>query len=166
MDADQARQEVINWITGFVEKPNPLLMGWAPCPYARAARVRGEVDIRMGTVPAQDLQTFVAQGLGNYQVVALVYDAEIWPLDQFRTNWRSEILTLASQDLYVLEDHPAEPEVVQGVNMNQGTYALLFVQLRSKLEQAAQQLASQGYYHDWPQDYLEGLFEGRENPTA
>jgi hypothetical protein len=166
MNADQARQEVLNWITGFVEKPNPLLMGWAPCPYARAARVRGEVDIRIGTVPAEDLMTFVDQGMGTYQVVALIYDVQTWDLDQFRASWRSQIDLLQPQDLYVLEDHPAEPEVVQGVTMNQGTYALLFVQLRSKLEQAAQQLSSQGYYHGWPQDYLEGLFDGRKDPTA
>ena len=166
MDITQARQDVINWITGFVEKPNPLLNGWAPCPYARAARLRGEVDIRMGTVPSEDLQTFVAQGLGDHQVVTLIYDADIWDLEQFRASWRSQIEHLQPQGLYVLEDHPAEPEQVLGVSMNQGTYALLFVQLLSKLEEAAAQLAPRGYYHDWPQEYLDGLFEGRQDPTA
>ena len=166
MDSVQARQDVINWITGFVEKPNPLLNGWAPCPYARAARVRGEVDIRIGTVPAEDLQTFVDLGMGDYQVVALIYDAAEWDLERFRASWRSQIANLGPQGLYVLEDHPAEPEQVLGVTMNQGTYALLFVQLKSKLEEAAAQLAPRGYYHDWPRDYLEGLFEGREDPTT
>jgi hypothetical protein len=49
--------------------------------------------------------------------------------------------------------------------MNQGKYAILFVQMRDKLETAAQQLASKGYYHSWDREYLTGLFEGREDPT-
>lgn len=166
MNHIQAQQDVVNWITNFVEKPNPLLNGWAPCPYARAARVRGEIDIRMGTVPAEDLQTFVTQGLGHHQVVALIYDADIWDLERFRVSWRSQIDHMRPRGLYVLEDHPAEPEQVQGVSMNQGTYALLFVQLLTKLEEAAAQLAARGYYHGWSRDYLEGLFEGRQDPTA
>jgi hypothetical protein len=104
--------------------------------------------------------------MGTYQVVALIYDAQTWDLDRFRASWRSQIPNLGPRDLYVLEDHPAESEQVLGVSMNQGTYALLFVQLRSKLEEAAAQLAPRGYYHDWPQDYLQGLFEGRADPTA
>jgi hypothetical protein len=165
MDTVQARQDVINWITGFVEKPNPLLNGWAPCPYARAARIRGEVDIQIGTDPAADLEPFIQLGMGTFGVVTLIYDAAVWDLEKFRNAWQSQIPYLKKQDLYVLEDHPSEPETVNGVTMNQGQYALLFVQLKPKLEEAARQLAQKCYYHDWPQDYLSGLFEGREDPT-
>jgi len=165
MNHQQVTQDITHWIKTFVETPHPLLNGWPPCPYARQARIQGTVDIRVGTDPSQDLQQFVDTGMGQFEVVALVYDAAAWPLHTFRLNWISRLPDTRSAGLYILEDHPAEPETVNGVAMNQGEYAILFVQLRDKLEAAARQLAAKGYYHRWPRDYLDGLFEGREDPT-
>jgi hypothetical protein len=166
MNQDQVQQDITHWIRTFVETPHPALGGWPPCPYARQARIQGTVDIRVGTVPSQDLEKFAEQGMGTYEVVALVYNPVEWPLDQFRLNWIAAIPKIRNAGLYVLEDHPAEPETVNGVVMNQGQYAILFVQMRDKLESAAQQLASKGYYHGWDREYLTGLFEGREDPTS
>jgi hypothetical protein len=165
MNQEQVTQDITHWIKTFVESPHPLLNGWPPCPYARQARMQGNVDIRVGTVPSQDLQEFVEQGMGTYEVVVLVYDLVEWPLTPFRLDWISKIPSTRAAGLYILEDHPSEPETVNGVAMNQGQYAILFVQMRDKLESAAQQLASKGYYHGWSRDYLTGLFEGREDPT-
>jgi hypothetical protein len=165
MNHDQVQQDITEWIKNFVETPHPLLNGWPPCPYARQARMQGTVDIRVGTVPSQDLQEFADQGMGLYEVVALVYDPVEWSLTQFRLDWISKIPNIRAAGLYVLEDHPEEPETVNGVVMNQGQYAILFVQSRDKLESAARQLANKGYYHDWDREYLTDLFEGREDPT-
>lgn len=165
MNQLQVQQDITRWITTFVETAHPALNGWPPCPYARQARIQGTVDIRVGTDPSQDLQQFVDTGMGQFEVVVLVYDAAAWPLDKFRLNWMPRLPDTQAAGLYILEDHPAEPETVNGVEMNQGQYAILFVQSRDKLEAAARQLATKGYYHNWPKDYLTGLFEGREDPT-
>jgi len=165
MNHQQVTQDITHWIKTFVETPHPALDGWPPCPYARQARIQGTVDIRVGTDPSQDLQQFVDTGMGQFEVVVLVYDAEAWPLSEFRLNWISRLPDTRAAGLYILEDHPAEPETVNGVAMNQGAYAILFVQSRDKLEAAARQLAAKGYYHGWSRDYLDGLFEGREDPT-
>jgi hypothetical protein len=63
-----------------------------------------------------------------------------------------------------LEDHPGDPEIVNGVSMNQGTYALALVQSLSDLDQKARAMASRGFYATWPEDYLTGLFEHRQDP--
>jgi hypothetical protein len=165
MNQEQVKQEIITWIQHFVEVPHPMLNGWAPCPYARAARIQGTVDIRAGTTPSKDLQEFVVNGMGAYEVVALVYDPAEWSLAAFRLDWVAALPAVRAAGLYILEDHPAEPEIVNGVSMNQGDYAILFVQSREKLESAARQLASKGYYQGWSREYLDGLFEGREDPT-
>jgi hypothetical protein len=166
MNQIQVQQDITQWIKTFVETPHPALGGWPPCPYARQARMQGTVSIQLGTNPQQDLEKFAANGLDNMEVVALIYDPALWPLDQFRLNWIAAIPKIRAAGLYVLEDHPAEPETVNGVVMNQGHYVILFVQSKSKLETAAQQLASKGYYHGWDREYLDGLFEGREDPTS
>jgi hypothetical protein len=38
------------------------------------------------------------------------------------------------------------------------------VQNLSDLNQRSQQMAAKGFYHDWPEDYLKGLFENRLDP--
>jgi hypothetical protein len=71
---------------------------------------------------------------------------------------------LLAADLIVLEDHPDDIEDVNGVIMNQGKYALSLVQSLSDLDHRAQQMADKGFYHSWPEDYLTGLFENRQDP--
>jgi hypothetical protein len=71
---------------------------------------------------------------------------------------------LLARDLIVLEDHPADVELVNGVTMNQGTYALALVQSLSDLDQRAAQMAAKGFYDTWPEDYLKPLFNHRQDP--
>lgn len=167
MDIVQARIDVINWITGFVEKPNPLLNGWAPCPYARAARLQDRVRVDIGVAPWLDLRQTAHHGIKDLDVIIKIYDPRAWPLDRFRSEWQSaqqEFLT--PRGLLCLEDHPADPESVNGVIMNQGTWALLLLQHTDKLEEAAEQLAARGYYRDWPEHYLESVFLNRRDPRS
>jgi hypothetical protein len=165
MNIEQVTHDITAWIQNFVEAPHPALAGWPPCPYARQARLQGTVSIQLGTDPEQDLKQFATAGMGNTEVAVLVYDPVQWPLARFRLSWIAALPQTRSAGLYILEDHPDESETVNGVPMNQGTYAILFVQSKSKLESAARQLASKGYYHGWSREYLDGLFEGREDPT-
>lgn len=167
MDIVQARIDVTNWITGFVEKPNPLLNGWAPCPYARAARLQNRIQIDIGIAPWLDLRQTARYGIKDLDVVIKIYDPKQWPLDRFRAQWQSaQDGFLTPKGLLCLEDHPDDAESVNGVSMNQGTWALLLVQHKDKLEEAAEQLAAKGYYQDWPEHYLESVLQGRRDPRA
>lgn len=167
MDSVQARIDVTNWITGFVEKPNPLLNGWAPCPYARAARMQNKIRIDIGLAPWLDLRQLSWYGIADLDVIVKIYDPKEWPLDRFRSQWQSaQTEFLTKKNLLCLEDHPDDKETVNSVVMNQGTWALLLIQQQSKLEEAARQLAGRGYYNDWPENYLESVFQGRRDPRS
>jgi hypothetical protein len=48
--------------------------------------------------------------------------------------------------------------------MNQGTYALAMLQSLGKLNTAAAQMHTKGFYESWPADYLEQLFQHRADP--
>lgn len=165
MDIEQARADIVTWLTDFVEKPNPMLNGWAPCPYARRARIDGLVDIRAGANdPVAELHS---AEIGEYDVIAYVYDPEQISAEQLES--AVEQLNqqhLKSRGLFALCDHPAAPEIVNGVVMNQGKWAIVFLQDLTKLNSFAQQLAKKGYYTDWPEDYLSGLFYGRKDPRT
>lgn len=165
MNFEQAQLDILIWITGFVERPHPALNGWAPCPYARRARLEGKFEIRPGKIdPYTDLQNI---DIGELDVVAMVYDpAEYEPEEFNRQISAVNQAFLQARDLLALADHPGSPEVVQGVIMNQGTWAIAFVQPLAKLNAHARMVAEKGYYKDWPEDYLKILFEGREDPRS
>lgn len=163
MNFEQAKIDILAWITGFVEQPHPALSGWAPCPYARRARIEGKFEIRPGKIdPYTDLQHI---DIGELDVVALVYDPAEFDPNEFNQQITDvNQAFLCSRDLLALADHPESPEVVQGVCMNQGTWAIAFVQPLAKLNAHARMIAEKGYYKDWPEDYLLELFRGRKDP--
>ena len=164
MDFDQAQQDIMAWITGFVEQPHPALAGWPPCPYARRARTENLLEIRPGTEPYWDLMHVE---LGRLDVLAFVYEPAHFDAEEFEDLvLRANQGFLVARDLIALPDHPDAPEIVNGVPMNQGQWAIVFVQSLSKLDSHARTLADRGFYHGWPEDYLSALFEGRQDPRT
>jgi hypothetical protein len=163
MNFEQAKQDIEQWIVDFVEKPNPLLNGWAPCPYARQARLNKQVDIRSGCFnPIDDLKQV---DMGDFDVLAYVYDRTQWSAAEFNEQVETvNISYLAQRGLIALADHPDDVETVKGVVMNQGTYAIVFVQDIAKLNHFAKILGKKDFYLDWDEEYLKVLFAGREDP--
>jgi len=167
MDLQQVKQDILAWSKNFLEVPHPALGNWSPCPYARRARLNNQVDIRLGTDPYFDLEALSLQGLGSAQVVIFAYDPVTWTRDYFAPRLIAANQDfLLTADLIVLEDHPDDPEIVNGVCMNQGTYALAMCQSLSDLDLKARMMANKGFYHSWPEEYLQQLFENRQDPRT
>lgn len=167
MNLDQVRKDIESWIVGFVEVPHPALGGWPPCPYARQARLNNEYEVRIGTTLLADLMHVAQTGLGDKKVIVIAYDPEQCQYDQFHADLeRANTELLLPLDIIALEDHPHDPEIVNGVSMNQGTYALALVQSLSDLDQKAQLMARRGFYDAWPEDYLKVLFNHRKDPRS
>ena len=165
LNIDTVTQDIEQWIVNFVEVPHPALGGWPPCPYARSARMKKSYDVRVGVDPYFDLKNQARWGMGNREVIIYAYDPVEWPYELFSNslkNANNEHLLKA--DIIALEDHPTDVEMVNGVCMNQGMYALALVQNLSDLNVKAQTIATKGFYHNWPEDYLQGLFEHRKDP--
>lgn len=165
LDIIKVKQDIESWITNFVEVPHPLLGGWPPCPYAKKARLERDFEVRLGLDPYFDLVNLSIDGLGGKSVVIYVYNAEYWKYDQFSFSLRSANLDyLLKKDILALEDHPADPEWVNGICMNQGTYAIAMCQSVSDLNAKAKHIASKGFYNSWPEEYLKQLFQHRQDP--
>jgi len=165
MDIEQVKADILSWIENFVEVPHPSLGGWPPCPFARQARMKRSFEIYLGTDPYYDLKNRARWGMGNREVIIYAYNPTEWPHELFSASIESANTEhLLRADILALEDHPADVENVNGVIMNQGKYALILVQCLSDLNAKAQQMASKGFYHDWPEEYLQGLFHHRQDP--
>jgi hypothetical protein len=164
LDLDQVKHDIEHWLENFAEVPHSALGGWAPCPYARKARLDRDFEVRLGTDPYIDLKDLAQAGIAK-SVVIFVYKSTAYTAEQFSTQLElANTEFLLSKDLLVLEDHPDLPEIVNGVSMNQGTYALALVQSLSDLNNKARLVARKGFYDTWPEDYLQALFNHRQDP--
>jgi hypothetical protein len=165
MNFDQAKLDIEQWMVDFVEKPNPMLNSWAPCPYARKARVENRVDIRPGQI--NPISDGAFQHMHAHDVIAYVYEPDRFSAEEFNemvdklNTWH-----LRARGMFALADHPADVETVNGVVMNQGSWAICFLQDLRKLNTHAHMLAKRGFYSGWPEEYLSVLFAGREDPRA
>ena len=165
MDIDTVKRDIEQWIINFVEVPHAALGNWPPCPYARRARLDDEYAVRLGLDPYYDLVNISQHGLGDKKVIVFAYDPKEWPYEQFSYSLEAANRGfLLPKDFIALEDHPADTEIVNGVCMNQGTYALALVQSLSDLNKKARAMARKGFYDSWPEDYLTRLFRHREDP--
>jgi hypothetical protein len=167
MNLETVKQDIENWIVNFVEVPHPALGGFPPCPYARSARLKRSYQVFLGTDPYYDLKHRARHGIGNSEVMIYAYDPNEWSHELFASSLdQANREFLLSADLLALEDHPHDVEIVNGVCMNQGTYALALVQSVSDLNTKAQLMASKGFYHTWPEQYLQALFQHRQDPRT
>lgn len=165
MDIEQVRADIESWIVNFVEVPHPALGGFPPCPYARSARLKKSYEVYLGSDPYYDLKNRARYGMGNKEVIIYAYDPAEWPHELFAASIESANEEhLLRADILALEDHPGDVENVNGVIMNQGKYALALVQSLSDLNARAKQMASKGFYDSWPEEYLQALFQHREDP--
>ena len=95
------------------------------------------------------------------------YDPKEWSSDEFHNLiYDANDNILAQHDLISLSDHPDSKEVVNGVVLNQGTYAYSMIAPLSALNEASAKLHKQGYYDHWEnaEEYLTSLFRGRTDP--
>lgn len=165
LNLEIVQADIERWIIDFVEVKNPALGGWPPCPYARKARLENDFEVRLGLAPMHDMIKISKTGLGGKSVVVIAYDPKYHTHEEF-----SHALDVANKEfllpnnLLALEDHPDDVEIVNGVCMNQGTYALALIQSLSDLNEKAHTMGKKGFYDTWPEDYLQALFQHREDP--
>ena len=167
LNLEQVTKDIADWIVNFVEVPHPALGGFPPCPYARGARLKNSYQVFIGSDPYFDLKNRARHGMGDREVIVYAYDPAEWPHELFAASLdhanRDFLLTA---DILALEDHPGDPEIVNGICMNQGTYALALVQSLSDLDAKARLMAAKGFYDSWPEDYLTALFQHRKDPRV
>jgi hypothetical protein len=165
MDRDTVTADILTWSENFVEVPHPSLGGFPPCPFARQARMKRSFEVYLGSDPYYDLKNRARWGMDNKEVIIYAYDPAEWTYELFSSSIsQANQEWLLQRNMLALEDHPADPEIVNGVSMNQGTYALALVQNLSDLDVRAKQIAAKGFYSTWPEEYLKPLFKHRKDP--
>ena len=157
MNFDNIKNQLLDWMTSFVEQPNPKLGNWAPCPYARAARIKNQISIQLGTNPLIDIERIE----WKQEVYVFMYPTEQYTGQEFEQIAQDLNDIYMPVDIVVLEDHPNLIETINGVHMNFGQCALLIVQRLTELNGAADKLRVNGYYNHWSQSEVDEVVTWR-----
>ena len=162
MNKDDIVSKLSHWLTSFIEVPNPKLGDWAPCPYARQARVNNNISIKFAEVfEFDDIIRESLETLENKEVVVVCFDHHIIDpisLQIYVKNMNDMLLPI---NYVILEDHPDSPEYINDVCMNFGECGLLVIQKLDKLNKASDQLREKGYYDVWTKEDLDTVVSWR-----
>lgn len=164
MNQANIKQQLLSWMKDFVEQPNPLLGNWAPCPYARQARINNQIKIDF--VEAQNLCKETHSNLhwlDTFDVLVLCFDHTKISASLTQDHVKTMNSTLILDNVVILEDHPDAKEYVSGIDMNFGPCGLLVIQKLDKLNTASDQLRAKGYYNHWNQEAIDEVVTWRFN---
>jgi hypothetical protein len=162
IDHNGIKTQLTKWMMEFVEIPNPKLGDWAPCPYARQARLTNKIEIVFSEISNLFFDTMTClEILETKDVVVICFDHH-----QINATMLQELVvginkTLMPQNYVVLEDHPDSPEYINGVKMNFGNCGFFVVQKLDKLNDASDKLKEKGYYKHWSQKELDSVVTWR-----
>lgn len=155
-------KSLTKWMTEFIEVPNPKLGAWAPCPFARQARVNNNISIKFAEVFEFDhVINESLETLEHKEVVVVCFDHNSIDPVSLQDYVKEKNDILLPINYVILEDHPDTPEHINGMCMNFGECGLLVIQKLDKLNKASDQLREKGYYDPWTQQDLDSVVSWR-----
>lgn len=148
--------DIENWINSDLSKPLAVFNNLPACPYAKKAWMDKRVQVKQ--IVGLDVFNYMEQDSwtwsGKRDVIVYGMKPDAVSSHQLSTLVEQANSTfLKDRGFVALEDHPDDLEQIQDVCLNQGTWALVLLQKRSKLDEARQYLASKNYYKNWPEKY-------------
>jgi len=126
--------EIKKWIEEFVSTHNDQI-GQVPCPFAKQAMLKERINyVSVGKHTISPLIDSLVDNWDDKYEVVVVY----CPTEDLTPKELSTMVTdfndiAMSKDIVALEDHPNDPEILNGASMNFGKCILVLVQRLSKL---------------------------------
>ena len=146
-----AQQQIESWILNFLSKPNSVFNNLPPCPYAKQAWLDGKVEVI--ETDSKHLEQQICKILETFpddkDLVMFVLDPNEVSYEQLELISKQ----YKNEKFALLKDHPNERETVKDVILNNGKYAIIFVQRREELIRTRKELADSGYYDNFDPAY-------------
>lgn len=162
MNEQYISEQLKNWLIEFVEKPHPKLNDWAPCPFARQARIKDKTSTIFTDVGNISSAIFNSLPLlDEKDVLIICLDHTSIKAEKLSELVRSLNDVLMPDNYVILEDHPDDIEYVNGVCMNFGHCAIMLVSKLDSLNDASNQIREKGYYNHWNQAELDQVVTWR-----
>ena len=164
-------EDIISWSKDFLELPNKELGDKPVCPYAKKARISGQVNIVVEESGEKLLQTVVNQcnnfkQSGKKISIVACSDLEV-TADELDSYVHALNHVFVPQDVYLMASHPGndlEPvEFLENTDWeSDNEFLMVLIQPFEELEKASSNLNKIGFYESWPQDYYESTVNKRK----
>jgi len=152
-----AQQQIESWILNFLSKPNSVFNNLPPCPYAKQAWLDGKVEVI--ETDAKHLEQQICKILETFpddkDLVMFVLDPNEVSYEQLELISKQ----YKNEKFALLKDHPNECETVKDIVLNNGKYAIIFVQRREELTRTRKELAGSGYYDNFDPAYKQEILK-------
>lgn len=152
---------ILTWLKDFVEVPHPNLGNWSPCPFARQARLNQSYKIQEGTTVIEDGLNLIDKWNNTKEVVIIWY--KNISVDDLVNQTKELNHIIMPKNFVALEGHPDLNETINGVDLRFKLCPVVVFQQLDKLNAAADQLKSKGYYDHWDKESLDKIVNFRYN---
>ena len=157
-------EEIKQWVEEFVSVKNEKL-DKIPCPFAKQAILQDTIKYVSTQRIGDSLLELIDNWSDRYEVVVLYTETELYSASEVSDIVKRFNKLAMPRDIVALEDHPDDPEILNGVEMNFGKAILILVQRLSKLNKASDILKKRGYYDDWPEENYNDVVAWRKLRT-
>lgn len=157
-------EEIKQWVEEFVSVKNEKL-DKIPCPFAKQAILQDTIKYVPTNRIGDNLLELIDNWSDRYEVVVLYTETELYSASEVSDIVKRFNKLAMPRDIVALEDHPDDPEILNGVEMNFGKAILILVQRLSKLNKASDILKKRGYYDDWPEENYNDVVAWRKLRT-
>jgi len=154
------------YLSETLEQPHPAFGNLPICPFAKQARLKGQIRFFVYAFSSNDLDASspllneVEQflHLQQHQVLFIIHpDRQGIKFDQLLNFVTQLNQQLQSFRLTAFGGHPDDLFNIQGINTRQEPYPNLTIQSVEKLKQASDSLKNTRYYDNWTPDMLESV---------
>ena len=164
-------EDIISWSKDFLELPNKELDGKPVCPYAKRARVSGQISVVVEESGENLLQTIVNQcnkftKSGKKICIVACTDFTVTS-DELKSYTHALNHVYIPQDVYLMPSHPEDD--IESASFLYTTdwepdneFLMVLIQPFEELEEASAHLDKIGFYKTWPQDYYESTVNKRK----
>lgn len=157
----ECKEFLSNWIINFLSKPQEILSGYPPCPYARKALIENKINFLSASNYTQVILQEVS-GWNNSYDVLLVECGDI-DKDTFVNDVADINIELLGKGFVALEDHVNIEEPLHHLDFRNGKYNIILVQRLDKINLASDSLKKLGYYNNWSDDMINSVVTWRLN---
>jgi hypothetical protein len=163
----QVEQDIWDWITNFIEATNSFYnYKFPPCPYAKAARLKGLVDVvayESGSVTSW-IQTHIDQLIldNQFDVRVMVFPAHVrW---FFHVHWHVQQLnkTIISKDFYAQYGRAVQTASRYPGLFSGQPYFIVIVNRLTPVLDGHKSLMSTDYYDPWSQQHFADVVTRRQ----
>ena len=149
------KDEILRYMTGFLERSNPIFSNMPPCPYARKERMDDKIYFFETQLeakgPSDSFLDEIRDFDNNEQWSTMLAYAPVQEMDVQECYAFAQSITDALTDIDILAIplHPDDPFSVQSLRTRQVPCVMMLIQRRAFLANAKKKLLKTKYYTNW-----------------